>query len=206
MTHTTDHRDWYHLSSETSEGLHWSWHRCEAQKKKTCCCLKHWSSHISITIYRTMSWLLTLYIPFYTNSWQQWLGLAFFLWFCFHSSMETTNSKKQGFEAMLLHLLKASYSHPSLQNAEVHFHPFSGWKVITNRWAWDWQDQLSSPRPNPDRPGKNQALREPEQGEPGREHKRGQSQIGGVLGGPPDFKSWAKDLCIYPRLASHCHV
>ena len=40
-------------------------------------------AHISITIYRAMSWLLTFYTPFYTNSWQQWLGLAFFSDFVF---------------------------------------------------------------------------------------------------------------------------
>lgn len=100
---------------------------------KTCRCLKRWSSCISITEHRAMSWLLTLYIPFYTNSWQQRLGLAFFSVFIAPWKLQTANPK-------VLRLCcytdyRGSCSHPSSYPDRPRKHRATGQRIQQLLWV-----------------------------------------------------------------------
>lgn len=208
--------DWCHSVQWDLEGLHWSWRRREVQKQKTCCCLKHWSCHASITIYRAMLWLLTLYMLFYTIGWQQWLGLAFLSDFVFlapwkPSTVKKKKPSKKSFKTMLLHFSQRHFACcPSLKDAEVHFNSFSGWRAVSDKWMRDCQDQLTPLRPNPDGPEKNEALRGPEEGqlESTRYKRRQTDNLRTLLKCTPvpDFERWDKGIYINPPLASHSHV
>lgn len=154
---------------------------------------------LSIAIYRAMSRLLTLQIPFYTNSWQQWLGLAFF-----YDCVFTALWKLPTVRNKVLRLCSYTYYRGLLLPTLLCRMP-SGTFTPSQAEEASLIDKHEADRISLLHQGSWRA-------EGSATGQRIQEETTSRLWHcfrwipVPDFQRWAEDMYIYPWLASHCHI